>query len=158
MDKRKQKRKVLIMICCKITAEYAKICKNFNTILSQLSEKGIVLWDSGKLYFSNSDDPGVGRQFVSRVLRRNGCSDFFLEVYGVGHEPRENDSANCWISNQLVAIGYTEAEREHQDTLRRMSEQLSQLDAELKKVLADAGEQKVEDHDGKEGPDGREES
>lgn len=124
------------MICCKITADYTIICQNFEAILKQLSQNGIVLWDNQKLYFANVDNPKIGETFVKKVLKKNNCNNFFLEIYNAKHEPRENDSANYWIENQLVAIGYAEVEKNQQDLLKQMSEQLTQIDEELTKALS----------------------
>lgn len=133
------------MICCKITADYTIICRNFEAILKQLSQNGIVLWDNQKLYFANVDNPKIGETFVKKVLKKNNCNNFFLEIYNATHEPCENDSANYWIENQLVAIGYAEVEKNQQDLLKQMSEQLTQIDEELTKALSQPKEDTATD-------------
>jgi hypothetical protein len=123
------------MICCKIVANNSFVYSHFASLLQELGNKGSTLWDNQNLYFANTVDPKIDQRFVKKVLKKQGCSAFFIDEYGEDNLPNETDSANAWINDKLIKIAYIQTEEQQQNELRKIYTELSELDELLSKEL-----------------------
>ena len=115
------------MICCKIVADYQQVCSHFNELFEELNKYGDVLWDSRYFFFANTVDRKISEKAVQKILKKHQITSFFLEKYGRDYQPTETDQINWWVEDKLIKIGYEEAEDEHQDDLKHLSQQLDEL-------------------------------
>lgn len=115
------------MICCKIVADYQQVCLHFNELFEELNKYGDVLWDSRYFFFANTTDRKISEKTVQKMLKKHQITSFFLEKYGRDYQPAETDQINWWVEDKLIKIGYEETEDEHQEELKRLSQQLDEL-------------------------------
>ena len=115
------------MICCKIVADYQQDCSHFNELFEELNKCGDVLWDSRYFFFFFIIDRKTSEKTVQKILKKHQITSFFLEKYGRDYQPTETDQINWWVEDKLIKIGYEEAEDEHQDDLKHLSQQLDEL-------------------------------
>lgn len=115
------------MICCKIVANYQQVCTHFNELFEELNKYGDVLWDSRYFFFANTTDRKISEKTVQKMLKKHQITGFFLEKYSRDYQPTETDQINWWVEDKLIKIGYEETEDEHQEDLKRLSQQLDEL-------------------------------
>jgi len=128
------------MICCKIVADFsgASNKNNFSALLKALSQRGDFLFDSGNLFFGNSDDETCTRPVVERIMRRAGYKEFFVQVYDKDHQPREAEFINGWITDKMVAANAILYERRSQEVFHNTVRGLQAINAELDALLEQA--------------------
>ena len=115
------------MICCKIVADYQQVCSHFNELFEELNKHGDVLWDSRYFFFANTIDRKMSEKTVQKILKKHQITSFFLEKYGRDYKKNKKKKINRWVEDKLIKIGYEEAEDEHQDDLKHLSQQLDEL-------------------------------
>lgn len=115
------------MICCKIVADYKQICLHFNELFTELNKYGDILWDSRYFFFANTTDHKISEKNIQRILKKHQITSFFIEKYDRDSQFTETDQINWWIEDKLIKIGYKEAEDEHQEELKHLSQQLDEL-------------------------------
>lgn len=122
------------MICCKIITDYIKVGKNFSKIFEELSNRGSVLWENRCFYFANVEDKNVTDKTIKKIFKKYECDNAFIIKYDKNYQPLENDSVNWWLNDKLIKIGYVEAEECHQEELKKMSQQLTELEKLLEQA------------------------
>ena len=128
------------MICCKIVADFSGANNDgkFSALLKTLSQRGDFLFDSGNLFFGNSDDETCTRSVVERIMRRAGYKEFFIQVYDKDHDPREADFINGWVTDKIVAANAILYERRSQEVFRNTARGLQAINAELDALFEQA--------------------
>lgn len=119
------------MICCKIVTNFSTTQGKFSGLMQSLRSQGCVLWEDGCLYFADTEK-NLDKKKVGNIVKKNGYSDFYIDVYSKDNEPHENDSVNGWLNDKLVKICYNECENQNQEVFRNISIGLDMLSEEIK--------------------------
>ncbi len=130
------------MICCKIVTDFNNVNGKFGQLLTKLGKYGDVLWESGSMFFANTEDEEFDEKKLERILKQSGYKKFFLNIYSKDNEPRENDNINGWLYDRIMKINYISCERESQKIFKDISHGLDLLDEMLEEELTKIRQEK----------------
>ena len=130
------------MICCKIVTDFNNVNGKFGQLLTKLGKYGDVLWESGSMFFANTEDEEFDEKKLERILKQSGYKKFFLNIYSKDNEPRENDNINGWLYDRIIKINYISCERESQKIFKDISHGLDLLDEMLEEELTKIRQEK----------------
>ena len=143
-SKRKEKQK---MICCKIVSDFNSLEVKFGDLLEKLGKYGDVFWHNNNLFFADYENDTTDKAKVSRILKKCGCTDFYICVYTKDNVPQETDEANIWLTNRLIKMNYNLYERQSQEMFREISKGLDLLNEQVSDLLS----QQKQEQEKKEG-------
>lgn len=122
------------MVCCKVMADYRKLCEHFQQLFDEFGKRGDSLWHNRCFYFANVDDENVTEQTVRKIVKKYCGSDVFIECYNATHMPSEDEQVNWWIEDKLIKIGYIEIEIKYQEQFKTISQKLTDIENTLKQL------------------------
>lgn len=132
------------MICCKIITNFSAKEGSFDQLCTLLGKKGSWMWDSGNLYFADTEGD-TDKKTIMRIVKKAGYEDAYIYIYDKDNEPRENEEHKAWIADKLVKIYYLQFERENQKVLQETSQGLDQLNEELNHMIKEIYTEQAED-------------
>lgn len=135
------------MICCKIVSDFNSATCKFSLLFESLGKYGDVFWHNGAVFFADCENIKTDKNKVARILKKCGCTDFYISVYTKDNEPQEDDEANIWLVSRLIKMNYNLYEYESQETFREISKGLDLLNEEVSKLRS----QQKQEQEKKEG-------
>lgn len=122
------------MICCKISANFNDPKANLEKLFEDLKKCGYFLWENNNLYFGNVDDYSVDEKKIKKILKSNGYSNSFINIYGKDNQPVEEERITYRILDKLIKINYNRFEHENQQMLENVTKGINILDQEIDKL------------------------
>ena len=122
------------MICCKIITNFSSGQGRFGELVKGLGKYGEILWAEDTLYFADTENDSTDRGTVSRLLKKYGFKEHYIEEYNKENPPKKDEAIGGWLYDRLVKIAYVACERESQKVFREISKGLDMLDAEVEEI------------------------
>lgn len=136
------------MICCKITADFNNASANFKGIMESLGKYADLYWENNYLFLGETETSFLTEKKIVNILKKNGCTKFFVDIYSKDNQPQESELINGWLTDKLIKINYATYERENQKMLQDTMRGLEILEAYVDHQLE---QQKQEKEDGNSG-------
>ena len=125
------------MICCKIIADYNNPQGSFDKLCELLGKKGDWMWESGAMFFADTEGPTEEKQVI-QCVKKAGYTKYYIDVYDEKNEPREGEVAYGWIAGNVAKITYAKFEEQHREVLLQTKEGLNQVEKELDSLIDEA--------------------
>ena len=125
------------MICCKIIADYNNPQGSFDKLCELLGKKGSWMWNSGAMYFADTEGATEEKQVI-QCVKKAGYTKYFIDVFDEKKEPVENDVAYGWIAGNVAKITYAKFEKQHREVLLQTKEGLEQIEKEVDALIEKA--------------------
>ena len=128
------------MICCKIVTNFGLGQGKFGDLLNGLGKYGEILWAEESLYFADVENVKTNKSTVSRVLKKCGYKEYYIEEYNKDNPPKKDEYVGGWLYDRLVKIAYVTCEIESQKAFREIAKGLDMLDAEVEEMYKQKAE------------------
>ena len=135
------------MICCKITADFYNTNANFEEVLKSLGKYADLYWENNYLFLGETDTEFLTEKKIINILKKNGYTKFFVDIYSKDNQPNETDFINGWLTDKLMRINYITYEKTNQEMLKKTMEGLELLEKYVDQELEKQKQQEKEDGD-----------
>lgn len=135
------------MIVCKIVAGFDQPEGNLNGLFDYLAKQGDFLF-TGSLFFSSVEE-NITTKKLANILKKYGFDSAYIEEYSNQHLPKEDNSTNGWIIDQMVRNNAYMYEKTSQESFKTIRDKLHKLNDITEKLITKAQlEQNQKQQDG----------
>jgi len=135
------------MICCKITADFNNANGSFKGVLDSLGKYADLYWENNYLFLGETDTDFLTEKKIINILKKNGYTKFFVDIYSKDNQPNETEAINGWLTDKLIKINYNTFERVNQEMLKNTMKGLEDLEKYVDLQLKQQKQQEKEDGD-----------
>lgn len=135
------------MICCKITADFNNANGSFKGVLDSLGKHADLYWENNYLFLGETDTDFLTEKKIINILKKNGYTKFFVDIYSKDNQPNETEAINGWLTDKLIKINYNTFERVNQEMLKNTMKGLEDLEEYVDQQLKQQKQQEKEDGD-----------
>ena len=124
------------MIVCKIVAGFDQPQGNLNGLFDCLAKQGDFLF-TGSLFFSSVEE-NITTKKLANILKKYGFDSAYIEEYSNQHLPKEDDSTNGWITDQMVRNNTYMYEKTSQESFKTIRDKLHEINNLTEQLITKA--------------------
>lgn len=124
------------MIVCKIVAGFDQPEGNLNGLFDHLAKQGDFLF-TGSLFFSSVEE-NITTKKLANILKKYGFDSAYIEEYSNQHLPKEDNSTNGWITDQMVRNNAYMYEKTSQESFKTIRDKLHELNNITERLITKA--------------------